>query len=289
MLRKTGGGRFNPKDKNIYFIAGNPGDMEIGAFFYPYVLIAVNELEDEKSEQIFDKLAGDCTVFLDSGVFSLASEYATKNKVSHDEALKVPLNKLPGFEALFAKYVTLVKKYETRLWGYVEIDLGGAEQKRKTRTKLEGLGLRPIPVYHPLNDGWDYFDELASTYDRICVGNIVQASRYIRKRIMATIWERKKKYPKLWVHLLGMTPNQWANSYPMESMDSSSWLRSVRWPTSWMEHVNLASFSGFSEKYIYILGDTESWFQAKCVAASQSWMNLHNWKNYLAAQKGAKV
>ena len=57
----------------------------------------------------------------------------------------------------------------------VEVDQGGRENKIKTRARLEKMGLRPIPVYHPLNDGWDYFDYLAENYDRICMGNVVNA------------------------------------------------------------------------------------------------------------------
>ena len=62
---------------------------------------------------------------------------------------------------------------------------------------LEQMGLRPIPVYHPFNDGWDYFDYLAERYDRICFGNVVQADRETRKRLVATAWERHRKYPHL--------------------------------------------------------------------------------------------
>jgi hypothetical protein len=47
--------------------------------------------------------------------------------------------------------------YADRLSGYTELDQGGRDHKRRTRTRLHDLGLNPIPVYHPFNDGWDYF------------------------------------------------------------------------------------------------------------------------------------
>lgn len=286
-IKKTGGGAFDPTDKHIYFIASNPG-----TFTYLrnednfYRLIAVNELLGDLKSGFFEEMMSRPGVtFLDSGVFNLAAEHSRRTGCSHDEALKTPPEKIEGFGELYERYVELVTTYEDQLWGYVEIDIGGTEQKRKTRAGLEALGLSPIPVYHPLNDGWDYFDELASQYNRICVGNIVQASRYVRLRILATIWERKKKYPHLWVHLLGMTPNEWAHAYPMESMDSSAWLASVRWPSAWRERAALRPVSGFSEKYVYILGNMDTWAQALRCVAVQAALNQQNWRTYAKARK----
>jgi len=285
---RTGGGKYDPQKKHLYFIASNPSTFKFseGKTYNYNRLIAVNELQDVYAE-FFDGMVNEPgLVFLDSGVFSLASRHAKRHGITHDEALKTPIDSLDGFQDLFDRYIRLVTTYEDRLWGYVEIDAGGTEQKRITRAKLEGMGLRPIPVYHPLNDGWDYFDELASKYDRICVGNIVQASRYVRLRIMATIHARKQAYPNLWIHLLGMTPNEWANAYPMESMDSSSWLAAVRWPQGWRERSALRPVSGFSEKYVYILGDSVTWNQSmKCVAV-QAGMNERNMQNHQTVLNG---
>lgn len=278
-LKRTGGGQFKREDKYVYFFASNPIVLSKVADIHPHLLIAVNELRSESDTNTVEGiLARGNPVFLDSGVFNLANEYAHEKGITHDEALRTPLNELTGFQELYDKYCSLVRKYESNLWGYVEIDLGGRDQKRETRAKLEAQGLRPIPVYHPLNDGWDYFDELASQYDRICVGNIVQASRYVRLRIMATIWERKQKYPHLWVHLLGMTPNEWAGAYPVESMDSSSWLVGVRWAPSWTEKANGARVENFSRKMFYELGDEVSHTACLRLGAVQFAMNKDNWR-----------
>lgn len=277
---RTGGAQFDPSDRYIYFLASNPIDLTIASSYSRYLLIAVNEIDTPKNEELFNSLVGKGnTLFLDSGVFNLAMEHASRHKLSHDEALRTPVDQIDGFANLKEKYIRITAKNEGNLWGYVEIDLGGADQKRKTRAELESLGLRPIPVYHPLNDGWDYFDELAQKYDRICVGNVVQASRYVRLRIMATIFERKRKYPGLWVHLLGMTANEWAYAYPTESMDSSTWLAGVRWPDAWKERACLKTVDGFSKKYTYKLGDRESWYHAKCAAAMQCALNQRNWRH----------
>lgn len=285
MIKQTGGGTFEATDKYIYFLASNPGVVNKAADIHPYLLVAVNELKDEGSRAIFEGLLKrDNKVFLDSGVFNLASEYAKTHGVSHDVALRTPLHEIGGFNELFDLYVSLVKKHEDRLWGYIEIDIGGRDQKRETRKKLEELGLRPIPVYHILNDdvaGNPYWHELASQYDRICVGNVVQASRYIRTRIIATIHALKQQYPHLWIHLLGVTPHQTCNAYPVESMDSSSWLSAQRWCLAWREFAGLRAISGFPREYWYKKGVKETHEHSVGLTALQFGLNNRNWQTCL--------
>lgn len=283
MLKQTGGGAFDPNDRHIYFRPCNPIDLTLTHRFHRYVLIAVNELQEAgaSATEAITQILQECptlTLFLDSGVFSLASAYAAANNITHDEALRTPLKKITGFNELFDDYISLVRRWDTNLWGYVEIDIGGVDQKRETRARLEGMGLAPIPVYHPLNDGWDYFDELASQYDRICVGNVVRASRYVRKRIIDTIFERKKAYPGLWVHMLGMTPNEVANAFPMESCDSIYWLRPVKWTSAWCEKAAQRQVENFPRGFFYALGDSDSWQRTKQLSADQSLMNQINWR-----------
>ena len=226
---KTGGGRFQTHEKNVYFIACNIANLLQTFDINNHVLIAINEMNqgDDFLQKIIENPQK--KVFVDSGVFNLAMTYARKHKVSHNIGLSMAPDDIDGFQDLFDKYVALLKRYGEHLWGYIEIDQGGRDNKIKTRTKLEALGLRPIPVYHPFTDGWDYFDELATRYDRICFGNIVKANSSERKRFLATAWERKRAYPNLWIHFLGLTPNQWLNALPISSGDSSSWLSSLRW------------------------------------------------------------
>lgn len=223
-IKRTGGGRFDPDVSPIYFFAGNSSNADEPA---EYTLIALNDLPgmNDEMERRMDR--GD-KVFLDSGVFNLANQHAIRNGITMDEALGLHPNDVDGFAKLREMYVDTVRRFEDRLWGYVELDQGGMERKRETRASLEAEGVTPIPVYHPLNDGWDYFDELASQYDRICLGNIVQANQDVRRRIMAAVWERKRAYPHLWIHVLGMAPNEVSGSLVFESCDSSSMVYSVR-------------------------------------------------------------
>jgi hypothetical protein len=288
MMIHTGGGTFNPLEENVYFIASNADRMEWGYPAHTHLLLAVNELDSPGSMEFFKRAVNDPTkrVFLDSGVFNLAMTFAKKHHVSHDVALSTAPDEIDGFKELFEKYVDLVRTYGDKLWGYIEIDQGGRDNKIKTRAKLEALGLRPIPVYHPLSDGWDYFDYLAERYDRICFGNLVKAVGPSRLRLLATAWERHRKYPHLWIHLLGLTPNQWLNALPINSGDSSSWLAPVRWPAFNMSSDGCV-FSELGPAYRSPLGtkagEPNGSGKAARLSAYVSHMNMLTWRRHMNA------
>lgn len=280
------GGEFNKNDDNLCFLAGNTPRITHGAPGHNYFLVAVNELVSENN---FLHLEGWLTegkkVFIDSGVFNLTMEHVRHHpEISMDDALALAPEKIDGFDDLFERYIEVIRKYGDRSWGYIELDQGGRKNKIKTRAKLEKMGLRPIPVYHPLNDGWDYFDYLAERYDRICFGNVVQANKHERLRLVATAWERHRKYPDLWIHLLGLTPNQWLYALPINSADSSSWLSVVRW-------------SGYKEQACGVsIGDLPGDFRYRLASNSRSEVGSHksagisaygasiaqrNWRNHI--------
>jgi len=239
---KETAGLWDKKDWPLYFLACNMRNLIVRSLGEnDPILIAVNELSrDEAAQSAEGILTKQSTpVLLDSGVYWLATEHARKHNISMDEALALAPERIDNFDWLLTLYLKMVARYESRLWGYIEIDQGGRENKIKTRTMLEAKGLRPIPVYHPLNDGWDYFDELAQQYDRICLGNIVMADKPSRRRILATMWERRRKYPHLWIHGLGMTPRDMTLAYMMNSFDSSSWLTGVRFGETAAATINL--------------------------------------------------
>lgn len=233
-VKETTGGAFDPEAPTQYFIASNPSQML--RVPHEYVLVAVNELDTPKQRETLDRILDTGKkVFLDSGIFNLAMSHARKHDVSHDVGLSMPPEEIDGFSELWDLYGTIATTYADRIWGIVELDQGGVEHKPRTRARIEDeFGITPIPVYHPLLDGWTYYDDLAREYDRICFGNIVKASPPLRLRLAHTAYERGRQYPYLWTHLLGMTPNQNVLSMRMRgSLDSSSWLAPARWPHSW--------------------------------------------------------
>lgn len=230
MKKHPGGGRFDrDADGPVYFFAGTGGEDTIAVA--DFTLIALNDLMGKGNEvtKMQARIDAGGRVFLDSGVFNLANQHAVRHGMTMDDALSLHPRELDGFAALLDAYVHTVRRYEDQLWGYVELDQGGADRKRETRAALEAQGVVPIPVYHPINDGWEYFDELASEYDRVCVGNVVWAPFDVRKRILSTMWERRRAHPDVWLHLLGFTPNEIVGTLPFDSCDSSSFVYSLRY------------------------------------------------------------
>lgn len=287
--RRTGGGRFDPDALRCYFYASNPHTLRqaflrLGSPADHHILVAVNDLENKSARDELELLIEDgCKVFLDSGVFWLTNRHKHQHGITMDEALALAPTDIDGFDWLWERYIELVTAYRDDLWGYVELDQGGAENKRLTRHKLHDLGLDPIPVYHPLVDGWDYFDELAEGYDRVCFGNVVQADSPTRTKLLATASERHRAYPDLWVHLLGYTPDQRLLAFPAaaESCDSSSWLTGMRWSASWREKAMGRSIAGGMEsEMVYAIGDTEARADMLAVASLQFAATVSTWNDW---------
>src|SRR5260221_33323 len=117
---RTGGGRFDPHEENVYFLASNVERMKYGATQYEHLLVAVNELEGADTFAALDAwVYQGKKVFLDSGVFNLAMLHARNHSISHDHALNLAPDEVDGFHDLFDRYVDIVRRYGDRLWGYV--------------------------------------------------------------------------------------------------------------------------------------------------------------------------
>lgn len=256
---KTAGGTFDPKDTPTFFMAGarafNDAKISAGARgdverFYKWLLIAVTQMDSQRHMELVEEWCNNgARVFLDSGIFPLTNAHARAHNVTMDEALALAPDEIDGFDELLAKYMDVCRALGSKLWGYTELDQGGAANKRRTRAMLEAEGLRPIPIYHPLNDGWDYLDELVERYDRICIGNVVQANAKVRAELLLTAWERLRRYKrKPWVHVLGHTPNPLFVACPFNSADSTEYIYALQYGS----HQNngramLANFSSISD------------------------------------------
>jgi len=254
MKKKTGGGRFDPDEQTVYFMAG--GDYAFANNVKDeWTLIAVNDLMDSDARMNVLKELVDTPhfkVLLDSGIFNLTNRHMRKNGITMEDALALDPEAIDGFDELFDAYVRIATEMAPDLWGYIELDQGGATNKRKIRAQLEDVGLVPIPVYHPLNDGWEYFDELCEQYDRICLGNVVQASADTRRHLLSTLWERRRHHPDVWIHVLGLTPSEVTTAYPVPSADSSSWMGAMRYGASSAKAKSMGdAFSGLPESYSY--------------------------------------
>lgn len=247
IVKKTQG-NWNSDERQKFFTAGDFGHMTSSDEWWKTTnrynpqnsnLFAVNDFaevnkpirkDNTRWQQFMVSLEQGCSTFLDSGIFYLTNQHKRAHNVTMDEALALPPDRIDNFSWLLDVYLELCTDYGDQLWGYNELDQGGKDNKIETRAKLESLGLRPMPVYHPLNDGWEYFDELAANYDRMCYGNIVQASRPTRLRLLMTAYERHARYPNLYIHFLGLTPNDIQLGLPFDSADSSTWTAVFRYP-----------------------------------------------------------
>jgi len=232
-VKTTSGGAYDRTASPLYFIATNAQILLRAT--HMNVLVAVNEIKTELHRRQLRELCATRNVLLDSGIYNLAMDHAKQHGISMDEALKLHPTEVNGFNELRDKYYELATEYATSLWGVIELDLGGPSVKPETRAMIErDTGVVPMPVYHPFTDGWDYYDKLATNYDRICFGNLVKASPPVRQRLLHTAATRAMTYPYLWTHLLGVTPNEYWLGCPMRgSADSSSWLAGRRWFKGW--------------------------------------------------------
>ena len=288
------GGTWDSSDRPVFFAACVENHLELCAELHDYLLVAVNHMVGSSglTREVFAAIDAGKKVFIDSGIFSLTQRHAEKHGITMDKALGTAPEDIDGFDNLFASYCEIIEALGDRAWGYIELDQGGRENKIKTRKRLEALGFNPVPVYHPLNDGWDYFDELASTYDRICVGNVVQANTETRKRIIATIYERCREYPDLWVHLLGLTPNPWMNAYPAGSCDSSALASGIRWGQSKIETSSaLQTGPDLPRGFIYDMTSTRrhegGWDSASRLSGMTAAFMHHNWRGLVNDYKEA--
>lgn len=257
-------GDWSLTERNRYFLACMP--REIKMFLDAddtrpplWALMAVNDLNIDLPDEmaVIDRaLDAGVRLLIDSGVFWLTNRHKRAHGMTMDEALGLHPTEVDGFDWLLDRYVRLHERFGDRMWGMIELDQGGADRKRETRAHLHSLGIHPIPVYHPLLDGWEYFDELAAGNDRMCFGNIVQAAPTIRQRLLATAWERKRQYPHLWIHLLGYSLHNTLNACPVESCDSSSWKGGARWGRE-ADKAMMTPVGSLGAGFIYDLADTE--------------------------------
>ena len=224
------------------------------------------------------------SLFLDSGVFGVAMDHAKAHGLSHNEALNTPLKKIDDWNRFYAMYVETCLEYKDRLWGYVELDLGGTTQKQATREGLEKLGLHPIPVWHPLTDGLEYGEYLMSTYDRICLGNLVKSDIRTRLTVLRAMARIKQNHRHVWVHALGLGMCELALCFPINSCDAITWMGPLMWPT---RHSYSLATQFRDDGRFYSGEENSQYFMAYFLLEAQVRSNEQNWRAYDAAKLAA--
>ena len=222
-MKKTDG-KWNIEDAGVFFTAMMGRNLKFidcikSGAMSKWILVSMPNLP---SDEETDALCKHGSFFLDSGIFGIANAHAKKMNLSHVEALLVKPSEIEGWDDYIKKWKSQVTRIKNKCWGYVEIDIGGTDQKNKTRAELQSDGFNPIPVVHPLTDGWDYFDAMANEYDRLCIGNLVQSNADVRYEILKTVAERRVGKNVQWIHALGITASPLWFCFPTESCDSST-------------------------------------------------------------------
>lgn len=277
-------GNFDPYHSPIYFLASNLSTAQVALNINRYILLPMEKLTGgEQTTFLLRRLREAGTdVLLDSGIFALTNDHKRKHGCTMDEALRLPPTEIDGFDKLWDKYAHYVRRYQDIFWGIIELDQGGAANKRVTRARIEQeLGIVPIPVYHPFLDGWDYFDELAQSYDRICFGNIVQARRDVRLRLIHTAYDRARQYPYLWIHILGLSANELVLSIPPQgSCDSSTWVSLVRYPDNQGSTAMMKKLGLMPRGFAYQRGDQTDHARAYCFGGAQGFFTSATWQHH---------
>lgn len=302
-------GNWSPSDDRIVFAPGNFGgtqaifsgrsiDAVKGTPIEPLwhlalkvskqmnKLISVLDLSTTNwQEQLQMNLTYCGRVFLDSGVFGLAMRHAKLHGLTHNEALNVPIDQIDGWSEFFELYVAICTHYKDSLWGYVELDLGGTDQKIKTRALLESKGLAPIPVWHPLTDGLEYGKMLMQTYERICVGNLVKSDEDTRRTVLRMVAHVKGSNRLPWVHALGLAPVSYAACFPINSLDAITWISALMYP----KRQTYALMHKFEIDAARFYGHRDQYFMAAAMLQRQVLCNQQNWRNYEASKAAAGV
>lgn len=251
MIKKTGGGLYNENSPPIYFTADVLNAQRPAKTAHNYKLIALSSIRGETTIKTFENVLAHNVIFLDSGTYDMAIKQSKLNGTALQDTFKQDPQTFKNFEKVFDNYVKTVKKYETQLWGYIEIDLGNIEHKQSTRARLENCGLSPIPVYNVHNDPVWYLEKLALTYDRVCIGGLVKELDAKRHKIITVLEKYFRKYKNTWFHVLGYTPDAALFNTSVESADSSAWISSIKFPLTAPSDSSLSGATYFTKGWTY--------------------------------------
>ena len=161
-------------------------------------------------------LKEDCHFIADSGAFTA---YTKGKEISLEE-----------YRDFMFEYI---EKYKDRLLSlnFINLDkIGDAEESWKNQSRLEKMGLNPMPVVHQYGFKVKYLEKAYSEYDYFAFGGMWGRSRkkdtipwlnFCYQKIMK--WVKKgNKLPK--VHFLGIGSDRILMRFPAYSCDNTKWM-----------------------------------------------------------------
>lgn len=193
----------------------------------------------ERAEEAYNVNMGrNLHVMMDSSAYSFHNWLNKQSgRVSSKKGGKVVLNKEELREQVVGQYVEFCKKDGKKWDFYANFDyIKHAPTIWKMQERLEGMGIRPTPVYHgDVSLDWlrHYID---AGYTRICIGTTAKR---------ASNWQEQRRYldavfaitepANIKTHAFGVTSLSLTFGYPWHSVDSSSWARASMYGSIYIE------------------------------------------------------
>jgi hypothetical protein len=265
-LIATGGGKKELSSKDRYFLALQKQHIRWAAVDSKddSILWALNMLVSSKGQmapETFDGLksvaAAGKRIYLDSGCYTLANAYANDNGLVAGDVFMSDPATLPFFEEWFSVYKKWVVALEPYLWGYVEVDFGNYEQRCAVRQRCyDETGLIPIPVFRVGRDPFSVFEELITTYDRVCIAGTLHLTSKQHARAYISIYETWKRLnPDCYIHVLGIGAFGSFSRYNLPSSDSSTYANAARYGlTCGYCYAGFAHAAHFTPKFSMVNG-----------------------------------
>ncbi len=169
-------------------------------------------------------------VMMDCGAFTLAASIAQDRSITTHEVFAMTDAEMGApFVELCQTYKAALERWQDRLWGYIEVDMGSRPAREARRAQFIAEGFAPIPVHRYASDSWDELEDLASRHDRIAAGGMVKATPKDRALILCETARRLKNHPHCSLHSLGMTWTAGIAPYDFGSCDSTTWLNLTKY------------------------------------------------------------
>jgi hypothetical protein len=156
-------------------------------------------------------------VLIDSGAFSAYTKGKEINITQYKEFI----------EKFNLKWKTTVQELN-----FINLDvIGNAEDSWNNQTKLESMGVNPIPVVHQWGFKQKYLERAFKEYKYFCFGGMWGRSRkydtrpwlaFCFKQIMSWV-SKGNKLPK--IHLLGIGSDDLLFRFPCYSCDNTKWMK----------------------------------------------------------------
>lgn len=193
-----------------YLAPAEPGELGF--------LFSFHYFHSEDLGEYLDRHGYTASLFVDSGAFSAFSQ---------------------GVEVRLTDYVRFVRENSRRITRFANLDvIGNPTETRRNQTRMERMGLRPLPVVHFGTDPNEIKAYADHGYQFQCLGGMVphlsgasQAMRGGTSHPLLTWLDRCHEVAKehgVVLHGFGATNPWMVSRYPWATVDSSTWCSGFR-------------------------------------------------------------